>query len=182
MFEISADLQDCDTCDSRSRLKVVAAIPHWEINHLSTRMSLDTSWPKGHYKTPEALLDRIILSTCVWPFVYHLRHITRDSAPNTKTEQNRQREFPPWCPKAILMVHPVQLTTRVSYGQKGRRASSSPRWGMAPSLTGLPGIGSISHSLSLPLCFPCCRSLPSRRKTTGSALQGMKISFPQGCY
>lgn len=153
MFDISADLQDCDTCDSRSRLKVAAVISRWEITNLSMRMRLDTSRPKCHYKNPGALRDRVILSTCVWPFVY-LRHITKDPSPNTNTEQNHERKFPTCSLKATLRVHTVQLTTPVSYGQKGRRASSSPRWGTAPSLTGLPGIGSIPHSLSLPCVFP----------------------------
>lgn len=36
----------------------------------------------------------------------------------------------------------------------GRRASSSPRWGTPPSLTGLHGLGSVSRSLSLPCVFP----------------------------
>lgn len=94
IFDRSADLQDNDTCSSRSRLKVAAVKSPREITNLSMRMRLDTSWPKGHYKNPGALWDGVILASCVWPFVYQ-RHITRDPLLNTNTEQNHERKFLP---------------------------------------------------------------------------------------
>ena len=183
MFETSADLQDCHTCDSRSRLKMTAVISHWEINNLGTRMRLDTSWPKGYHKNPRALWDKVTLSTCIWPLVY-LRCITRDPPPNTNTEQNRERKFPTSSLKATARVHPVQLTTWVSYGKKDRRASSSPCWGTALSGTELPGIGSISHSFSLPCVFPlpCCRRLPVEGRPWAVLRKGCKPHSPQGCH
>lgn len=168
-----------NTCDLRSRLKVAAVISHWEVKNLSMRMRQDTSQPKGRYKNPEALWDRVILSTCVWPFVY-LRPIRKDLSPHTNTEQNRERS--PTCSLKAIPSPPSPANHSGQLWAEGQESFLLTSLGTSPPSSGLTGIGSISHSWSLLVCFFCCRSLPSGRKTTDSALQGMKTSFPQGCY
>lgn len=61
----------------------------------------------------------------------------------------------------------------------GRRASSSPRWGTPPSLTGLPGLGSVSHSVS-PLCVsPAAEICQVERRLQAVLCKWWKSHFPK---